>query len=48
VLPVPDRRAVGLVTSLHAGLRDGLGPAAALAAAQVGHGDLGFVCFGAE
>lgn len=48
VLPVPDRRAVGLVTALHVGLRDGLGPAAALAKAQIEHGDLGFVCFGAE
>jgi CHAT domain-containing protein len=47
VLPVPDRQAVGLVTRLHAGLRGGLGPAAALAAAQVEHGHLGFVCFGA-
>ncbi len=47
VLPVPDRQAVGLVTSLHAGMRRGLGPAAALAAAQVEHGHLGFVCFGA-
>jgi hypothetical protein len=47
VLPVPDRQAVGLVTSLHAGMRGGLGPAAALAAAQVEHGHLGFVCFGA-
>jgi tetratricopeptide (TPR) repeat protein len=47
VLPVSDRQAVGLVTRLHAGMRGGLGPAAALAAAQVVHGDLGFVCFGA-
>lgn len=47
VLPVPDRQAVGLVTRLHAGLRAGLGPAAALAAAQVECGHLGFVCFGA-
>ncbi|HEY0806277.1 MAG TPA: CHAT domain-containing protein [Pseudonocardiaceae bacterium] len=47
VLPVPDRKAVGLVTTLHAGLRDGLGPAAALATAQARHGQLGFVCFGA-
>jgi CHAT domain-containing protein len=47
VLPVPDRAAVGLVTALHGGLRSGLGPAAALAAAQAEHGHLGFVCFGA-
>jgi CHAT domain-containing protein len=47
VLPVPDRQAVGLVTALHEGLADGLGPAAALAAAQAVHGHLGFVCFGA-
>jgi hypothetical protein len=47
VLPVPDRKAVGLVTALHAGLADGLRPAAALAGAQRAHGHLGFVCFGA-
>jgi hypothetical protein len=47
VLPVPDRQAVGLVTAFHAGMRGGLGPAAALVAAQGSHGDLGFVCFGA-
>jgi CHAT domain-containing protein len=46
VLPVPDRQAVALVTDLHAGLARGLGPAAALGAAQARHGDLGFVCFG--
>jgi tetratricopeptide (TPR) repeat protein len=46
VLPVPDRQAVGLVTALHEGLADGLGPATALAAAQAEHGHLGFVCFG--
>jgi hypothetical protein len=45
VLPVPDRKAVGLVTALHQGMRGG--PAAALAAAQAEHGHLGFVCFGA-
>ncbi|HEX4720886.1 MAG TPA: CHAT domain-containing protein [Pseudonocardiaceae bacterium] len=47
VLPVPDRQAVGLVTALHAGLVAGSGPAEALARAQVRHGQLGFVCFGA-
>lgn len=47
VLPVPDREAVGLVSSLHAGLAAGLGPATALAKAQQRHGHLGFVCFGA-
>jgi CHAT domain-containing protein len=47
VLPVPDKQAVGLVTAFHTGLRDGMAPAAALATAQVQHGHLGFVCFGA-
>jgi hypothetical protein len=47
VLPVPDRKAVGLVTALHAGLAGGLRPSAALATAQRTVGHLGFVCFGA-
>ena len=46
-LPVVDEAAVGLVTSLHANLRAGSGPAEALARAQVRHGDRGFVCVGA-
>lgn len=47
VLPVPDAAATPLMAGLHAGLRDGHGPAAALAGAQAEHGDLGFVCLGA-
>lgn len=47
VVPVPDERAVVIMTALHAGLRGGLAPAAALARAQADHGQLGFVCFGA-
>jgi len=35
------------MAALHAGLRAGLTPSAALAAAQAEHGQLGFVCFGA-
>ena len=46
-VPVPDDRVVDLVTALHDGLRAGLRPAAALAAAQVRFGHLGFVCLGA-
>jgi CHAT domain len=48
VLPVPDRQAAHLMTTLHSGLQSGLGPAAALATAQAKHGHLGFVCFGAN
>jgi CHAT domain-containing protein len=47
VLPVPDDRAVGLVTALHAGLAAGHDPAVALADASSAHGHLGFVCLGA-
>jgi CHAT domain-containing protein len=47
VLPVSDERTPAVMMSLHAGLRSGLGPAAALAAAQAEHGHLGFVCVGA-
>jgi CHAT domain-containing protein len=48
VVPVPDERTAEVMTALHAGLRAGLAPAAALAAAQADHGQLGFVCFGAS
>ncbi len=48
VVPVPDERVVAVMTALHAGLRRGLAPAAALAEAQADHGQLGFVCFGAS
>lgn len=47
VVPVPDERTAAVMTALHAGLRRGLPPAAALAAAQAKHGQLGFACFGA-
>lgn len=46
-IPVPDEQAVHLVTALHAGLRAGRSPSAALAAAQLTHGHLGFTCLGA-
>jgi tetratricopeptide (TPR) repeat protein len=46
VLPVPDERAVGLMVSLHARLRGGEAPAAALARSQAEHGHLGFTCLG--
>jgi tetratricopeptide (TPR) repeat protein len=48
VVPVPDERTASVMTALHGGLRTGLAPAAALAAAQVDHAQLGFVCFGAS
>jgi tetratricopeptide (TPR) repeat protein len=48
VVPVPDELTAGVMTALHAGLRRGLAPAAALAEAQADHGQLGFVCFGAS
>jgi len=44
VRAVPDDRVVGLMADLHADLG---APARALAAAQLEHGDLSFVCFGA-
>ncbi|RKT57963.1 CHAT domain-containing protein [Saccharothrix australiensis] len=44
VRAVPDDRVVGLMVDLHAGLGT---PARTLARAQLDHGDLGFVCFGA-
>jgi CHAT domain-containing protein len=47
VLPVSDERTPAVMMALHAGLRSGLRPAAALAAAQAEHGHLGFVCIGA-
>jgi tetratricopeptide (TPR) repeat protein len=47
VVPVPDEPTSAVMAALHAGLRSGLTPAAALAAAQAQHGQLGFVCFGA-
>lgn len=47
VVPIPDDRATPVVRALHEGLRAGVAPAAALAAAQAEHGQLGFVCFGA-
>jgi CHAT domain-containing protein len=43
---VPDDRVPALMATVHAGLRTGVGPAAALAHAQSEHGDLGFNCFG--
>lgn len=46
VLPVPDERAERVMTTLHAGLRDGWPPAAALAEAQARHRESGFVCLG--
>jgi CHAT domain-containing protein len=46
-VPVADDAAVELMGSLHAHLRAGIGPADALARAQVRHGDRGFVCVGA-
>ncbi|MFL6140864.1 MAG: CHAT domain-containing protein [Labedaea sp.] len=46
-VPVADDAALALVTVLHANLRAGLGPARALAAAQLATGDRGFVCLGA-
>jgi tetratricopeptide (TPR) repeat protein len=45
-LAVPDDRTPALMAAVHAGLRAGLGPAAALADAQVDHGDQAFTCFG--
>ena len=48
VVPVPDERTVAVMTALHRGLRRGLPPSAALAAAQADYGQLGFVCFGAS
>ena len=48
VVPVPDDRTAEVMSALHAGLRQGLSPSAALAAAQAEHGQLGFACFGAS
>ena len=49
VVPVPDDRTAAVMTALHSGLRAGLAPSAALAAAQADDGQqLGFVCFGAS
>jgi len=45
-LAVPDDRTPALMAAVHAGLRAGLGPAAALASAQLQHGDRSFTCFG--
>lgn len=45
-LAVPDDRTPALMAAVHRGLRAGLGPAAALALAQVEHGDRAFSCFG--
>lgn len=45
-LPVPDELAVPLMTGLHEHLAAGVGPARALADAQLVHGHLGFVCYG--
>ena len=47
VVPVPDEPTSKVMAALHAALREGLTPAAALASAQAEHGQLGFVCFGA-
>jgi tetratricopeptide (TPR) repeat protein len=45
-LAVPDDRTPALMAAVHLGLRAGLGPAAALALAQVEHEDQAFTCFG--
>jgi CHAT domain-containing protein len=46
VVPVPDERTAGVMTSLHRALRAGRPAAAALAEAQAAHGETGFVCLG--
>ncbi|MEV0049734.1 CHAT domain-containing protein [Saccharopolyspora shandongensis] len=46
VVPVPDERTAGVMTSLHRALRAGRPAAAALAEAQAEHGETGFVCLG--
>ena len=46
IVPVSDERAAEVMLALHAGLRRGLSPAQALAAAQREHGETGFLCFG--
>lgn len=46
ILPVPDARTAEVMVSLHAALRRGLAPAAALACAQAEHGEAGFLCLG--
>ena len=46
IVPVADERAAEVMLALHAGLRRGLSPAAALARAQREHGETGFICFG--
>jgi hypothetical protein len=45
-LAVPDDRAPAFMAAVHAGLRAGLGAAAALARAQLAHDDRAFTCFG--
>jgi hypothetical protein len=45
-LAVADDRTPALMAAVHRGLRAGLGAAAALALAQVEHGDPSFSCFG--
>jgi tetratricopeptide (TPR) repeat protein len=46
VVPVPDERTVEVMLTLHDRLDAGLPPAAALAEAQAGHGETGFICIG--
>jgi CHAT domain-containing protein len=46
ILPVPDARTAEVMVSLHAALRRGIAPAAALARAQARHGESGFLCLG--
>lgn len=46
VVPVPDERACAVMLSLHRRLRRSVPPARALAAAQVEHGESGFLCLG--
>jgi len=46
VVPVPDERTEKVMLRLHAELRRGVQPSAALAVAQAEHGEAGFLCFG--
>lgn len=46
VVPIPDERACAVMLSLHRRLRRSVPPARALAAAQVEHGESGFLCLG--
>lgn len=46
VAPVPDQRTADVMMALHAGLRRGIPPAAALAQAQAEYGESSFICLG--